>query len=228
MNGRGFLVVWDWNGTLLDDFEAILTGVNTILRHYGRAPVDVVAYREAFDIPIDLLYTNLGFSVEEVRQHLSDYQAIFHRVYEPQADKTSLRAGADDALKETVVRGGTNIILSNHIREPIARQVRRLGLESQIEALLASEARTPQKGDPAKGDRLVAFMHANGWAAESTVIIGDTPEEVRIARALGLRSVALTGGAASESRLRAAGPDVVLDSLEDLPRWWDKEGRMAR
>ncbi len=39
-------VIWDWNGTLLDDVGAALASVNDMLALRGKEPIDLVRYRE--------------------------------------------------------------------------------------------------------------------------------------------------------------------------------------
>ncbi|SIK53613.1 Putative phosphatase [Mycobacteroides abscessus subsp. abscessus] len=63
---------------------------------------------------------------------------------------------------------------------------------------------------------LQRYMREQDISPQHTVIVGDTPEEIRIAQSLGLTSVAMTGGMASESRLRNAGADHVVHDHDEL------------
>ena len=60
-------------------------------------------------------------------------------------------------------------------------------------------------------------MIENGFVPQQTIIVGDSPEETRIARSLGLISVAITGGFVSEQRLCAAQPDFLIHSFSEMP-----------
>jgi phosphoglycolate phosphatase-like HAD superfamily hydrolase len=58
--------------------------------------------------------------------------------------------------------------------------------------------------------------------AEECVYVGDTPEDLQMARAVGMRAIAVLGPFPTEKRLRAAKPEFLLKSLEDLPPLLDR------
>ncbi len=58
--------------------------------------------------------------------------------------------------------------------------------------------------------------HLNGTALRELVVIGDTPNDVRCARSIGARVVAVPTGSTSIDELRAAAPDVLVETLEDV------------
>ena len=67
MNAPVRAVVWDWNGTLLDDVEASLTTMNTVLQEYDRPALDDADnYRATFGFPVREFYRRVGFEDEEV------------------------------------------------------------------------------------------------------------------------------------------------------------------
>jgi phosphoglycolate phosphatase len=209
-------LVFDWNGTLLDDTEAILQTMNVILNRFGQSSIDIQTFREECDLPFALLYRKCGMSADNVEAANSDGSALFHDTYEPLADRAPLREGARDILKAAHRHGIHTVILSNHIVEPIRVQLRRLGIEEYVSEVLAFESRATQYKSIGKGERLRLYMQANGLQPETTVIIGDMPVETEIARTLGLTGVSITGGFVSEPRLRSAKPDYVIHNHHEL------------
>ncbi len=108
-------------------------------------------------------------------------------------------------------------ILSNHIVDPIRTQLRRLEIEHFFAEVLAYADRATQFKDMTKGERLRRYRVAQRHRGpQDTMIVGDTVEEIQIAREQGLISVAITGGCASEERLRAENPDYLIHSLHGL------------
>jgi phosphoglycolate phosphatase-like HAD superfamily hydrolase len=59
---------------------------------------------------------------------------------------------------------------------------------------------------------------------EVCVYIGDTPEDLQMARAAGMRAVAVLGPFPTEKRLRAAKPEFLLKKLQDLPKLLERLG----
>ena len=79
--------------------------------------------------------------------------------------------------------------------------------------------------DDRERDRLPAIamerarrLTGRPFEGRDTVVIGDTPADVRCARAAGAMAVAVASGSPTRSQLEASAPDVLLDSLEEWPR----------
>jgi phosphoglycolate phosphatase len=126
------------------------------------------------------------------------------------AQAALLHLKADQLLARLNAAGCQQIILSNYLIDAIKRELRRLNIDTLINAVLAFEAPTAEAYKESKGDKLKRYMKENDLSPENTVIVGDTPEEIRIARDLGALSVALLGGYASEKRLHAEKPDHII------------------
>ena len=209
-------LVFDWNGTLLEDTWAIHYCANLILKRYGRPTIDIDTFRDLCDVPFERMYLNFGFSESDVEKLTGGNNTIFHDNYEPLADQSALREGAEDALKCARTLGMQIIILSNHLVGSIKRQLHRLKIDSLIDDVLAYPNREVQFIDMTKCERLQRFMAEKKIKPERVAIIGDTSEEIKIARSLHLCSIAITGGVVSEPRLHAAEPDRVVHSLNEL------------
>ncbi|WP_247493488.1 HAD hydrolase-like protein [Bradyrhizobium sp. 142] len=209
-------LVFDWNGTLLDDADALLQTTNTILGRFGRAAIDMQTFRDHFDVPLSVFFRNLGMSESEIETVDSHDSAIFHDTYEPLASKADLREGARCILETTRQQDVSSIIVSNHIVDPLITQLRRHGIEDCVAEVLAFESRATQYKGISKGERLRLYMRTYNLNPSSTFIVGDMPVETDIARDLGLISVAITGGFVSETRLRAAQPDYLIEDHHQL------------
>lgn len=112
------VLVFDWNGTLLDDAHALLQTTNAILNRFGYAPINMETFREHCDLPLSLLYRNLGMSQDEVAAVDRDGSAVFHNTYEPLADRADLREGARRVLELAHREAALSVIVSNHIVAP--------------------------------------------------------------------------------------------------------------
>lgn len=209
-------LVFDWNGTLLDDASALLETTNAILNRFGHAAIDMNTFREHCDVPLSLLYCSLGMSTDEVAAIDQDGSAIFHDTYEPLASKAELRAGARSMLELARQQAASSIIVSNHIVDPLRSQLRRLEIDGYIDDVIAFESRATQYQSMSKGERLRLYMQKNNIEPASTFVIGDMPVEIDIARNLGLTSISITGGFVSEWRLRAARPDYTVENHYEL------------
>ena len=220
--------MFDWNGTLFDDFDAMLTCNNIVFTRFGRNPAATPdAYREHYEIPFGTLLRNHGFSDEEVATIDEQSKQIFHDHYEPHAEKLGLREGAHEILRHVHDHGIQSLILSNHLVEPIRVQLRRLEIDHHFAEVLAYADRAVQLRDMTKGEKFAALYESEGLQPRDTLIVGDSTEEISIAREQGLISVAITGGCVSEERLRAAKPDYLIHSMHELQPILEQRGFLS-
>jgi phosphoglycolate phosphatase-like HAD superfamily hydrolase len=208
-------IVFDWNGTLLADSIFCWRATNTVLKAFGRPPVSLAQYRQHTDVPIDKVYKSLGCDMKEILKRLDEVYRVWDGVYNAQANKARLRRGARKVLQILRKNERHTVILSNHSIDNIAGHVNRLGIRKHFAAILANDDRQAVFRTRAKGARLQKYMKEN--ALTGAIIVGDTEEEVEIARAHNFVSVAITDGICSTKRLRAAKPDFLIDSLDEIP-----------
>ena len=72
-------VIWDWNGTLLDDVALCVDIVNLQLAGAGRAPLTIEQYRERFTFPVPEFYRAIGFEI--TAETMAQLGTVFHREY---------------------------------------------------------------------------------------------------------------------------------------------------
>lgn len=74
-------IVWDWNGTLLDDVDLCFSCINRLLVNHDLKPLDTLdQYREVFTFPIEDYYRTVGFDFDQIpfsilaHEYMEDYQ----------------------------------------------------------------------------------------------------------------------------------------------------------
>lgn len=207
-------IVFDWNCTLLDDMALVLDATNALLTARAKPAIDLQTYQARITLPLHHFYQSVGFTAEELVAHFPVIQDIFHDAYESRVDTQQLRHGAEALLTAATANGVNSIILSNHLEDPIRRQLARLGIAPHFPHVLAYADRATQFKHESKGQRLARFMVEHALQPNQMVIIGDTAEEIHIARELKLTGVALTGGFYSVERLAATDPDHLVHGLD--------------
>lgn len=209
------LVVYDWNGTLLADLAAIVEGINKELEIFGASTISPVQYRRLYEVPINNFFKKLGVSDETIRRKSHEAVQAFHAYYEPRVAKARTRSGTREVLGKLHSLGITQILLSNHVVEAIYLQLQRLHLNEYIEAVLAND----KPGDShvkGKKDRLVEYLKESHVSADEAMIVGDTVEETKIGKELGMVTVAISGGYKSIDRLKREKPDHLIHKVSDL------------
>lgn len=210
------LAVFDWNGTLIADTQPIVEGVNKELEVLGRSPITVDIYRKYYDVPIANFLENIGVDPNVIKEKSKEASEAFHAYYEPRVARVRTRVGAREALGHLARKKIDMVILSNHTMEGIYLQLERLKLTHYFDTVLANDEKGAEYFS-GKLHRLQAHMQSHNIAPSEVIIIGDTVEEVRIARDLGIRVACITGGYNSTQRLKQAKPDSIIHKLTDLP-----------
>lgn len=202
-------VIWDFNGTLVDDVDVIVQSVNPQLEKRGIAPLTTESLREIFGFPIEEYYRRLGVTFEE--ESMEDLATDFFAEYAPRLRECRLHSGVIETLDAFAARSARQFVLSAMEEGMLHEMLRSLGIFDRFEAAYGLEH---QKGDSkvARARRLVNDFRLE---PEKTLLIGDTDHDGDVASGLGMATVLVATGHQSATRLRATG-HTVIDSLSQL------------
>src|SRR5690606_8742813 len=101
--GRYAHVIWDWNGTLLDDVALCLDIMNRMLDQRGMRRIEPVRYRQIFDFPVQLYYSQLGFDFDA--EPFEDLAASYCDQYDARVIECALQHNARRLLERLSDRG---------------------------------------------------------------------------------------------------------------------------
>lgn len=190
------VVVWDFNGTLIDDVELVVRSVNGQLARRGLPPLTVERYRELFGFPVADYYGRIGLdpSAESVEELSSE----FHDAYVPAFMDCPLHDGVVDALERFKARGVRQFVLSAMEEGLLCSAIEHLEIAGFFEAVYGLAHR---KGD-SKIDRGRELLADHDIRPDTGLLIGDTDHDAEVAAALGLSVVLIAQGHQSEERLR--------------------------
>jgi phosphoglycolate phosphatase-like HAD superfamily hydrolase len=207
-------LVWDWNGTLLNDMDAVLGATNAAFAELGLPglrPLTLERYRELYRVPVTEFYEALmGRAPTSAEWELMD--GAFQRHYARESGRCGLTAGAVDVLDAWRDSGRGQSLLSLYGHEELVPLVRGFGIADRF---VRVQGRTGPSGG-GKADHLVRHLAALAREADParTVVIGDAADDGHAARAAGARAVLYAGGSHSRASLARTGFPVV-DSLAE-------------
>ncbi len=189
-------IIWDWNGTLLDDAKICVDVLNIILKRYGKPPVSYEEYRDEFDFPVKDYYTQLGFdfSVES----FDEIAGVYLSEYNKKRFECRLHDGAADVLKSCARRGITQSILSAYPQDMLEEIVDFFGIRPFFVRLLGLED-TYAGGKLENGKKLITEL---GIDNRHILLIGDTIHDFDVAKAIGTDCVLISHGHHSREKLR--------------------------
>ncbi len=206
------VILFDWDGTLLDSFAA-----------------DSAAYLSMFGA--------LGIPWGE-REFARHYSPNWHRVYRAAgiphakwelADRLWMHAyklqnprllsGARATLRK-LHRHFRLGVVSSGSRWRVRKQLREMQLRSYFGACVCGEDTRRKKPDPAPLKLALQRLRAQ---SEDAIYVGDAAEDIEMARRAGVRAIGVLGPFPTAARLQAARPEVVLRSVRELPRYLSAE-----
>lgn len=203
-------LVWDWNGTLLDDNAAVVGATNAAFGEVGLEPITLEQYREMYCIPIPRFYERLMGRLPTGAEW-ERMDAVFHTYYTEQRLTCGLTEGAAELLAEWELAGHSQSLLSMYGHEHLVPVVRGYGIERHF---VRVDGRTGPSGGSKALHMERHFAALDGLSPEHTVIVGDAVDDALAAARIGARAVLYTGGSHSRASLEAAGVPVV-DSLTE-------------
>lgn len=204
-------LVWDWNGTLLHDIDAVLEATNAALARVGLGPLTLARYRELYCVPVPRFYRRmLGRAPTEREWQAMD--EAFQRAYGGAVRRAGLAEGAARLLADRQAAGWTQSVCSLAPHEELAPLVRRHGIAQHFLRVDGHPRRVATTGKAAQMARHLTALE--GVRAERVVVIGDAVDDARAAAHVGAHAVLYTGGAHSRRSLEAAGVPVV-DTLAE-------------
>jgi len=204
------LAVLDLDGTLLDTLDDLADSVNAALGAVGLPP------RQRAEIA--------RFVGEGTRLLLDRAVAPRHDLLEPALAAWWIHYRAHclvhtrpyPGIPALLTRAGRRLAVHTNKPGSLARQtLAGTGLLDRF-AVVSGGDEAPRKPDPAG---TLEIMRRLGARPADTVFIGDSPTDVRTARAAGVRLVGVAWGFRSEAELRAAGAVTVVDTVAGLAPW---------
>ena len=200
-------LVWDWNGTLLDDLTLVVAATNASLATVGGPSVTADEHRRDFRRPVSAYYEH----VLKRTLMMGEFAALdraFHDAYRLGLPHTGL---VGDAMEAISAWPGTQSLLSMFFHDELLPAVTARGLDDHLSRV--DGLRDTLGGGP-KAPHLQAHLDALGLPGHGCVLIGDSVDDADAADEVGAAVVLYAGGFTHESTLRATGRPVATTLVE--------------
>ena len=204
------LVIWDWNGTLLDDVAANMEAIDTLLAVRGLPLLkSKESYLDRFRFPIVDYYGELGFDVAPDSFRLIAEEYV--RVYGELAGKIDVFTGTREVLAALSEAGVRQAIVSAAETVRLRGEVSERGIEGYFTDILGT---SDNRGD-GKVTVGLSFIEACGVPRDRILFVGDMKHDADVASACGCDVIAVAMGHMSKKRLVEAGIRTV-DCITDV------------
>jgi phosphoglycolate phosphatase len=200
-NAAPRLILWDWNGTLLDDVQYAIGVRNRVFPRFGLPLIESLAdYHAQFTFPVKDYYYRAGVTDETFVEVANAWMDEYVRGCEA----VPLFADALPALTAFAAAGCRQAVLSASHVDMLQSQLESAGIRDRFDAVLGL-THIYATSKEAVG---LAYMAQSGFAARDALMLGDTLHDAEVARALGCGCVLVARGHQSRAVLLAAGYPV--------------------
>lgn len=201
-------IIWDWNGTLMDDSEISLRAMNTVLEKYGLARLSSQRYMEIFTFPVIEYYKSAGFELDKIP--FEELSSIYISEYNGLVSSCRLTANALEVLSELKKLGITQILLSASESGALLSQAKALGADGYFEYIAGSDNIHAY----GKAELARAFIKDHALDKRRGMLIGDTVHDYETSLAAGCKCVLYFSGHQSISRLKECGVPIISSLTE--------------
>ncbi|MBQ8208277.1 MAG: HAD hydrolase-like protein [Clostridia bacterium] len=207
---RPELIIWDFNGTIIDDLALSLEAINTVLKKRNLPLIESEdAYRKAFGFPIIKYYESLGmdFSREPYKKPADEWVKLYNKG----ADRISLTLGILDVLHKISEMSIPQMILSASETETLIRQLEIYNISSYFDKIIGCD----NVYGGGKTEVAKKWATETDISLENALYIGDTDHDYETSIVLGCSCILYSGGHMSKERLEKTGAPVI-DRITDI------------
>lgn len=202
-------IIWDWNGTLLNDLDFCVSCINVLLKKRELQLLDQNSYKDVFSFPVKDYYQAIGFDFTKEDFSIPAFEFI--DIYEKNIKSCSLHPSAIEVLNYFKKKGVRQFVLSAMHQNLLTETLQHNKIFKYFEdAAGLGDHYAVSKIE--RGQQLLEKFQLN---KTKTFIIGDTIHDFEVARELGIKCILVADGHQSEERLRSTGA-IVTRELSQL------------
>src|SRR4030042_2914887 len=196
-------IIWDWNGTLVDDVWLVVEIMNKMLKKRSLPRINSKKYREIFDFPVTKYYLKLGFdfsaeSFEELTdEFISEYYTRFN--------ECKLFDKAEEVLQKVRDRGISQSILSASKEDVLIEKIKYYGIDKYFCRIIGLGNHYAES-KVERGEKWIAKLNLN---PQDVLLIGDTIHDYDVSKHIGCDCLLVAQGHHNYEKLAKLEVDVI-------------------
>ena len=203
-------IIWDWNGTIVNDASVFVVVMNSVLSRQGLKKISLEDYKQNFCFPIKKYWSFLGFKFDD--SSFNKMNKEFISLYKKKMFSPSLHCGIVDVFKILKKHGLSQFVLSASESSLLRESVSHYNIQSFFLDIWGVN----NLNALGKESLALDLIKQYNLDPKETLLIGDTEYDLKVALAIGCRALLVSFGHFHKSRLVGLGP-VVVDSPSKIP-----------
>ncbi|WNG32884.1 HAD family hydrolase [Archangium minus] len=209
------LVIFDLDGTLVDTPRAIVETFTAAFASMGVQAQEASAIRATIGLPLERAFSKLlGVPQDDglVAQGVKQYQVFFKELILPKAGQL-LFPGVAEGLTSLRGQGLSLAVATSKFYASADALLKAAGLRDHFNMVVGADQVKQPKPHPEMGQLIIQKL---GVSVERAVMVGDTTHDLLMARAAGMRSIAVTYGVHNVRELESSGPTWIVDTFDGV------------
>jgi len=202
-------IIWDCNGTLLNDTDICISTINELLAERGLSEISRENYLELFGFPVIDYYKKIGFKFEKESFEIPANQYI--QKYHSKLSQCELHNQVLEVLKYFKESGFKQLVLSASEDTKLKEAITHFKIVDFFDEISGLDNHFAFS----KTTLGINMLNKLKISPENTCLIGDTDHDSEVADAIGCKCILIADGHQSKSRLEETG-SFVIDNLKDL------------
>jgi phosphoglycolate phosphatase len=202
-------IIWDWNGTLLDDKWLCIESINQVLGRRNLPPIDEKTYNRIFGFPVRDYYEKAGFdfTIEPYEKPALE----FIELYDARKHECELQPGALEVVRDLHRMGCCQHLLSASETGVLAAMIRLKGIDQYFINIKGLDNHYAH-GKADLGTSLLAEINPEPG---TVLMVGDTGHDEEVARIMGIPCILFAGGHFTPERLQTCS-SLIINGLDEL------------
>ena len=210
MNNNNKIIVWDWNGTIVDDAFIFVEIMNDFLKDFGLKKISLRDYRNHFCFPVHDYYTSLGINLSEEDFRLLSVNFI-HK-YKEKMFIPKLKKNILNVIRYLYNNGFSQFIVSAQEQKLLTKSVDFYGLKKYFSGIYGLDNNFAISKLALAKNKLIPQLGSES----SLLVIGDTLHDLEMANYIDSSCCLVSWGHNSLSRLKKSKKTIVGCPLDLL------------
>ncbi|RKY94875.1 MAG: HAD family hydrolase [Ignavibacteriae bacterium] len=214
-------IIWDWNGTLLNDVELCASIMNNLLRKESLPEISLKKYREIFTFPVEEYYKLAGHNFEKNSFEILGREFMVE--YEDNKLDCALYPFVKESMQLLKEKGKKQYLLSAYKHDNLEGIIKSFKIDQYFEHIAGLD--NIYAGSKLElGKEMINKINPNG-IDENILLIGDTTHDLEVARGIGIDCLLISSGHQNKERLLKLGIPV-MNNIAEFKEALIKEGNI--
>ncbi len=203
-------IIWDFNGTILNDVEYCLEILNELLSYQGNPKqFSLDEYKEVFGFPIIDYYHRAGIDFE--KNSFEELANIYMKRYYSIFGEIRLHDNFMQTILALKAKGYKNVIISASKQSDLKDQTNNLRIDWLFDEIIGIDNIYASS----KVERAIKWSKESRFSNYELYFIGDTTHDAEVAKSINAKCILVANGHESYDRLKLAN-EIVLNDISEV------------